>query len=120
MTTHYYLHNTLIALADIPEPNGPPHNFIYICSTCGECWGSIYTPGGCWIPQSVPCKQHSPLAVFDWNTIPGSLLQQNQRKEALSTMEWVLAVDLAPKPVLELFFLQLTKDLPDARLVSNS
>jgi hypothetical protein len=76
----------------------------FFCHTCGEVWGRVVVEGATWNTASVPCKEHQPLGVFDWLSLPGSFL--NQRLWAEDNPIWNRAncLDYLPESVLQYEF----------------
>lgn len=77
------------------------HSAAYFCSTCGGVWARIEVQPQCvWEVFSVPCRQHLPLAVFDYGKLPGSLTHWSVRKAFTTAMLWPATLDFFPLEVL--------------------
>lgn len=92
--THYFIGHDLVASRDFAKR---PINHAYFCSTCGEVWGRIFTEGCPWKVAEVPCEKHEPVGVWDWRTVPGSLLQLGHG----GTNYAVVDLELIPEPILK-------------------
>ncbi len=95
MGTSYYLGSRLLAERSFLKP---PLSFAFFCSTCGEVWGRVWTEGRPWVVRQVPCEDHQPAGVWNWNQVPGSFLD---RDEAITGYPGAaLCVELVPADVL--------------------
>lgn len=88
MPTHYLLNNQHVATSAYPPPHSDIQqshvSWLFICPTCGDPWGRIYTEGFEWCPERRGCVKHPWL-----DPIGGSFLPS-----------WSVPLDQFPHPVL--------------------
>lgn len=99
VTAKYFIEDVFLGESEIETQLGLPHSFAYFCTTCGRIWARIET-GGLWFPECVPCVNHRPEAVFDWEKQPGSILAYAWSKDYCGSMNWAAVMEFLPNKVL--------------------
>jgi hypothetical protein len=75
----------------------------FFCATCGKIWARIHSddPFSTWVVDQRPCEEHSPTGVYDWHTIPGSILSSGAVKDLTIMPDWARTLEHLPDAILQ-------------------
>ena len=83
-----------------------PCSLAFFCRSCGDIWARIVSTDAAtrvintWQVRQVPCKNHTPVGVEDWETCPGSVLNNFVRWEFVGMLSKANCIEALSREML--------------------